>query len=220
MIVANHDTEVARLTPVLAEDGYDVVGPTEPLHALRICSTERPAAILVDVELRDLSVGEFCALARGRAGAHVPVLLFGAPQVAPLSAAFAGADAYVPVSDPSAIKHRLRTLIGRGASDDEEPLVAHYEGRHLRARFDRVEILVDGVRVDLARRELALLQFLVTHTNRVLGRTDLLAHVWHDRSDQRSRTIDTHIRRLRVKLRAAGKQIQTVPGVGYRFTEI
>jgi two-component system phosphate regulon response regulator PhoB len=65
------------------------------------------------------------------------------------------------------------------------------------------------VHVDLARRELALLQFLVTHANRVLGRRNILSHVWHEAGDGYSRTIDTHIRRLRAKLGAAGKQIQT-----------
>lgn len=102
---------------------------------------------------------------------------------------------------------------------DEQPLLWRFEGRHLAARFDRVEVLVDGERVDLTRRELALLQFLVTHANRILGRPDILAHVWQGQNDGRSRTIDTHIRRLRMKLGAAGRQIQTIPGVGYRFTE-
>jgi DNA-binding response OmpR family regulator len=102
---------------------------------------------------------------------------------------------------------------------DDHPLVTRFEGRHLAAQFDRIEILVDGRRVDLTRRELALLQFLLTHVNRILGRPDILAHVWQDQNDGPSRTIDTHIRRLRVKLGAAGRQIQTVPGVGYRFNE-
>jgi len=101
---------------------------------------------------------------------------------------------------------------------DERP-IDHYRGRHLEAHFDRVEVVVDGVRVDLTRRELALLRFLVTHTNRVLGRADLLGHAWHNENDGRSRTVDVHIRRLRVKLGAAGQQIQTVPRVGYRFSE-
>ena len=60
---------------------------------------------------------------------------------------------------------------------------------------------------------------LVAEVNRVLGRADVLGHVWRNENDGRSRTVDVHIRRLRMKLGAAGKQIQTVPGVGYRFTE-
>jgi DNA-binding response OmpR family regulator len=82
-----------------------------------------------------------------------------------------------------------------------------------------VEVIIDGARTDLTRRELALLRFLVTHANRVLGRADLLNHVWRNENDGRSRTVDVHIRRLRMKLGAAAKQIETIPGLGYRFRE-
>jgi DNA-binding response OmpR family regulator len=60
---------------------------------------------------------------------------------------------------------------------------------------------------------------MVTHRNRVLWRADVLEHVWHNENDDSSRTIDVHIRRLRMKLGMAGNQIQTVPRIGYRFSE-
>jgi DNA-binding response OmpR family regulator len=69
----------------------------------------------------------------------------------------------------------------------------------------------------LTRRELQLLQFLVTHKNLALARHDMRAHVWKGENDGRPRAIDTHIRRLRVKLGKAGEQIQTLIGIGYRF---
>jgi two-component system, OmpR family, alkaline phosphatase synthesis response regulator PhoP len=104
-------------------------------------------------------------------------------------------------------------------ADTSVILVEEFHGRCLNVWFERVAILVEGARVDLTRRELRLLQFLVSYPNRVLDRHDILTHVWHDENDGRSRTVDVHIRRLRVKLGAAGKQIQTVPGLGYRFSE-
>jgi DNA-binding response OmpR family regulator len=146
-------------------------------------------------------------------------LIFGGATAARIAPAVADADAFVSIADMLALRHRLTTLIGRGGGHDEDVLVKYYEGRRLKARFDRVEVVVDGVRVDLARRELALLQFLVTHANRVLARSDIIAQVWRDRNDDESRTVDTHIRRLRMKLRGAGRQIQTVPRLGYRFSE-
>jgi DNA-binding response OmpR family regulator len=220
VIVANADAELRQVVSSLLHDGYDAQGPMGPLDALRWCSAHRPAALLVDVELRDLSAAEFCGVVRGRpAGARIPILLFGGPAAAPMAPEAAGADAYVSAADVLTLHHRLQTLVGRAGVSDEDVLVRHYEGRHLRARFDRVEVVVDGVRVDLARRELALLQFLVTHPNRVLARSDITAQVWRNRYDKASRTIDTHIRRLRVKLRGAGRQIQTVPRLGYRFSE-
>ena len=221
LIVSNPDAELRHVVTSLVDDGYDAQGPMEPLDALRWCSKHPPAALLVDVELRDLSAAEFCGLVRGRiASARLPILLFGGPAAAPIAPPAAGADAYVSAADVQTLHHRLQALVGRAAApDDENVLVKYYEGRHLTARFDRVEVVVDGVRVDLARRELALLQFLVTHVNCVLARSDITAQVWRDRNAHASRTIDTHIRRLRVKLRGAGRQIQTVPRLGYRFSE-
>jgi DNA-binding response OmpR family regulator len=220
VIVANPDAELRQVVASLAQDGYDAQGPMGPLDALRWCSTQYPAALLVDVELRDLTAAEFCGVVRRRrSGARIPILLFGGATAAPIAPAVAGADAFASIADMLALRHRLTTLIGGAGSHDEDVLVKYYEGRHLKARFDRVEVVVDGVRVDLTRRELALLQFLVTHANRVLARSDIIAQVWRDRNDDESRTIDTHIRRLRVKLRGAGRQIQTVPRLGYRFSE-
>ena len=94
-----------------------------------------------------------------------------------------------------------------------------YESGSLTANFERIQIIVDGEEIDLTRRELSLLRFLVTHRNHVLTRHDILVNVWKGENDGQSRTIDTHIRRLRVKLGKVGKQIQTVPGVGYRFRD-
>ncbi len=57
------------------------------------------------------------------------------------------------------------------------------------------------------------------HANQILRRADILGHVWRNENDGRSRTVDTHVRRLRMKLGEAGKQIETVSGIGYRFRE-
>ena len=129
------------------------------------------------------------------------------------------ADGYISDRDLGTVADRIQSVIQPSAQSNGDALVREYRGRYLEAHFDRVEITVDGERVDLARRELALLQFLVTHPNRILNRADILSHVWRSENDGRSRTVDVHIRRLRMKLGAAGEQIQTVQSVGYRFDE-
>jgi CheY-like chemotaxis protein len=65
VIVANADAELRQVVSSLLHDGYDAQGPMGPLDALRWCSAHRPAALLVDVELRDLSAAEFCGVVRG-----------------------------------------------------------------------------------------------------------------------------------------------------------
>ena len=94
-----------------------------------------------------------------------------------------------------------------------------YTGSHLTADFDAVAISVDGAAVRLTRREFELLKFLVENRNRVLSRDRLLERVWgYDRFIE-TRSVDVHVGRLRAKLGAAGQQIETVVGLGYRFVE-
>jgi len=94
-----------------------------------------------------------------------------------------------------------------------------YTGVHLTADFDAVAISVDSASVRLTRREFELLKFLVENRNRVLSRDRLLERVWgYDRFIE-TRSVDVHVGRLRAKLGAAGAQIETVVGLGYRFVE-
>ena len=201
---------------------YEVAGPCGALEALRFCAKRMPEILLVDLQLQDITAAEFVNLIRGRAnGTRYLALFFGMPRgrrKIKLSA-LPPSDGYIAPSDVEELSERLTSLTRQASQPADEGPVTRYQGRHLDAAFDRVRVAVDGVVVDLARRELGLLQFLVTHPNQVLRRSDILAHVWRNENDGRSRTIDVHIRKLRLKLGAAGKQIQTLQGVGYRFQE-
>ena len=92
-----------------------------------------------------------------------------------------------------------------------------YRGPHLVADFDAVSVAVDGEPVKLTRREFELLRCLVENRNRVLSRDRLLSRVWGYDQSIETRSVDVHVGRLRSKLRAAGDQIETVVGLGYRF---
>jgi DNA-binding response OmpR family regulator len=82
-----------------------------------------------------------------------------------------------------------------------------------------VAISVNGEAIRLTRREFELLRYLVENRNRVLSRDRLLERVWgYDRFVE-TRSVDVHVGRLRGKLREAGRQIETVVGLGYRFVE-
>jgi DNA-binding response OmpR family regulator len=80
-----------------------------------------------------------------------------------------------------------------------------------------VSVTVDGEAVRLTRREFELLQYLVNNRNRVLSRDRLLERVWGYDNVVETRSVDVHVGRLRTKLRAAGRQIETVVGLGYKF---
>jgi hypothetical protein len=86
--------------------------------------------------------------------------------------------ARITATTPRDLALRVASFV-RSAIDDESGVgVDEYRGAHLVAHFSRVSIVVDGINIDLTRRELALLQFIVTHKNKALSRSDILAHVW------------------------------------------
>ena len=130
-----------------------------------------------------------------------------------------GADDYV--TKPFSLREltaRVRAVLRRSAKIEERPAPG-YQGEHLTADFDAVAVAVDGRAVRLTRREFELLRYLVQNKNRVVSRDRLLERVWgYDRLVE-TRSVDVHVGRLRGKLGEAGRQIETVVGLGYRFID-
>jgi two-component system alkaline phosphatase synthesis response regulator PhoP len=112
----------------------------------------------------------------------------------------------------------VRAVLRRNATVEERGPLA-YQGTHLNADFEAVSVAVDGEAIRLTRREFELLRYLVQNRNRVISRDRLLERVWgYDRLVE-TRSVDVHVGRLRNKLGTAGRQIETVVGLGYRFIE-
>lgn len=191
-------------------------------QALKLASEQQVDLIILDLNLPVLGGLEVCRLLRTRPGtAKTPIIMLTArssesDRVVGLDA---GADDYVtkPFS-PRELSARVRAVLRRGRPEEAGPPPI-YRGEHLVADFDAVSIAVDGVPVRLTRREFELLRHLVENKNRVLSRDRLLERVWgYDRMIE-TRSVDVHVGRLRGKLGAAGKQVETVVGLGYRFIE-
>ena len=119
---------------------------------------------------------------------------------------------------PREVRERLLAIVRR-IKRPPVPDLNTYIGRHLIADFERVSISVDSSAVELTRREFDLLRVLVEHRNEILTRQELLDAVWYAVSVNDHRTVDVHIRRLRAKIGVAARQIDTLPGRGYRFSE-
>ena len=139
---------------------------------------------------------------------------------AAFAAAAAGADrrlVYV-MTDSAALPLAFSDLVADLIADGR--LAASVScGQAFGGDFEAVNVVVDGEPVRLTRREFELLRYLVGNRNRVVSRDRLLERVWGYEQFIETRSVDVHVGRLRSKLGAAGNQIETVVGLGYRFVE-
>jgi DNA-binding response OmpR family regulator len=191
--------------------------------ALRAVAEVPPDLVILDLNLPAVSGFEVCRIMRARREtARIPIIMLTArgaesDRVIGLDA---GADDYV--AKPFSLRElaaRVRAVLRRAGTAAHAAAPEVYRGAHLVADFDAVAVSVDGEPVRLTRREFELLRHLVENRNRVISRGRLLERVWgYDRLIE-TRSVDVHVGRLRGKLGAAGSQIQTVVGLGYRFTE-
>jgi len=106
---------------------------------------------------------------------------------------------------------------GAGAGTDRVPAITHFSDGPLEIDFERFRVTVEGREVSLSPLEMHLLRQLAAGGGAVCSRRDLLTRVWNYDPDTTSRTVDTHIKRLREKLGLAGELIRTVRGRGYRL---
>ena len=224
VLVVEDETDIAGLIKHTLERSGDSLVEIAPSgdQALKLASEQPPDLIILDLNLPVLGGLEVCRLLRTRPGtAKTPIIMLTArstesDRVVGLDA---GADDYItkPFS-PRELAARVRAVMRRRRHDDPGPPPI-YRGQHLVADFDAVSISVDGQPIRLTRREFELLRYLVENRNRVLSRDRLLERVWgYDRFIE-TRSVDVHVGRLRGKLGVAGRQIETVVGLGYRFIE-
>jgi len=229
VLVVEDERDIAELIKHSLEKGGDIeveiTGTGD--GALKAVTEQTPDLIVLDLNLPVLSGLEVCRIMRSRATtARVPIIMLTArtSESDRVTGLDVGADDYI--TKPFSLRElaaRVRAVLRRGkaepaaAQQDADALV--YRGKHLVADFDAVAISVDGEPVRLTRREFELLRYLVSNRNRVLSRDRLLERVWgYDRLVE-TRSVDVHVGRLRGKLRHAGRQIETVVGLGYRFVE-
>ena len=190
-------------------------------QALQAAVEQVPDLILLDLNLPVLSGLEVCRILRSKPVTQgIPVIMLTArtSESDRVTGLDLGADDYItkPFSTRE-VAARVRAALRRNRPEPAAEQV--YRGRHLIADFDAVNISVDGRPIRLTRREFELLRYFVQNRNRVVSRDRLLERVWGFDRDVETRSVDVHVGRLRNKLGAAGKQIETVVGLGYRFAD-
>jgi DNA-binding response OmpR family regulator len=202
------------------ETDADIVGSGDA--ALKAVASHPPDLIILDLNLPVLGGTEVCRILRSRPDVrHIPIIMLTArtQESDRVGGLELGADDYV--TKPFSIRElaaRVKAVLRRSTKIEERP-AAEYRGARLTADFEAVAVAVDGNAVRLTRREFELLRYLVQNKNRVVSRDRLLERVWgYDRLVE-TRSVDVHVGRLRSKLGQAGRQIETVVGLGYRFID-
>ena len=112
---------------------------------------------------------------------------------------------------------RVKAILKRGVKKSDVVELERQFG-DLKIDVDSHEVHVDSSLIELTALEFRLLRELVDKRGRVQSRDSLLSEVWGYSSDVTTRTVDTHIKRLREKLGSMGKYVQTIRGVGYKFS--
>lgn len=200
----------AGFTPLFAKDGQ---------RALASARDERPDLIVLDLMLPEVDGLEVCKiLRRDNSTAAIPILMLTA-RAAEMDRVLGlelGADDYVtkPFS-PRELVLRIKKLLARVKASDEP--VARLRFGELDIDVPRHHVAVEGKGIVLTATEFKLLELLARRRGRVQTRERLLQDVWGYENPIDSRTVDTHMRRLREKLGEAARFLETIRGVGYRF---
>jgi two-component system phosphate regulon response regulator PhoB len=198
-------------------EGFTVVTATRGRDALQIAVSRPPSLVLLDVMLPDMTGWDVCRFLKADSRtAYTPVMMLTArgEEVDRIVGFELGVDDYV--TKPFSIRElvlRAKAVLRRGVPNDPPVLLAG----PLRVDVEGHRVQVDGVDIDITALEFRLLHTLMTRRDRVQTRETLLNDVWGLHLNVETRTVDTHVKRLREKLGAASALIHTVRGVGYRF---
>ena len=203
----------------LKEAGYLPIFAKDGARAIIAARDERPALIVLDLMLPEVDGLEVCKiLRRDLATSMIPIIMLTA-KAAEMDRVIGlelGADDYVtkPFS-PRELVLRIKKLLARVKASDEP--VAQLRFDELEIDVPRHAVTISGKPLVLTATEFKLLELLARRRGRVQTRDRLLQDVWGYDNPIESRTVDTHMRRLREKLGETARFLETIRGVGYRF---
>ncbi len=225
ILVVEDEADLAELVAFnLRQAGHTVVVAHDGSAALTAIRRQVPDLVLLDLMLPDMSGLEVCRrLRRDKDTGRVPVVMLTAKgeEVDRVVGFEVGADDYVvkPFS-PRELMLRVDAILRRAqapvAEEPERQTIAI--GRML-IDVPAHKVTVEGEEIPLTALEFRLLMDLATRIGRVQSRDALLERVWGYAPGIETRTVDTHVKRLREKLGAASEYVETVRGVGYRIRQ-
>ena len=219
ILVVDDEKDILEIVEFnLKKQGYQVSTASNGAKGLDAIYKKKPDLVVLDLMIPDLSGSDICKIVRQDPDLkHILILMLTArsEEKDKLRGFELGADDYLtkPFS-PKELTARVSAILKRSRLKEEEET---FSLGVLSIDFARHEVQVGKNQVQLTAKEFSLLRTLIGASGRVLSREYLLEKVWGYEYIGETRTVDVHVRRLRQKLAAAAKYVQTIKGVGYKF---
>lgn len=225
ILVVEDDQNIAKLVRYnLEKAGYRVFVTITGEDALEHLSKQMADLIILDLMLPKMDGLETCRRLKDDSRlASIPIMILTArgEEVDRVVGFELGADDYVvkPFS-PRELVLRVKTILRRGQSKSKQVQPKeNLRSGDLEIDIPRHRVSVKGKEIILTPMEFKLLTILLERRGRVQSREQLLSDVWNIEADVTTRTVDTHVKRLRQKLGKAGDVLETIRGLGYRFMD-
>ena len=203
-------------------EGYEVITASDGATGLERARSQKPDLLLLDIMLPKLSGLEVCKTLRGE-GFSAPIIMLTArgQEIDKVVGLELGADDYV--TKPFSIREllaRVKAVLRR--TDGKAKRLARYSFADVDLDFEAYKATKDGTLLELSPREFELLRYLIERKGETVSRDQLLEDVWGYESYPSTRTVDTHIAKLRAKIGDSGSEpryILTIHGMGYKFID-
>ena len=220
ILVVDDEVDVTELLSYnLKQRGFVSQSVNDPKQALEVAKTFKPDLIVLDIMMPEVSGFQVCRMIRQESTLKgIPIIFLSArtEEGDRIEGFESGADDYVckPFS-PKELMLRVLVILKRAGDGDLDLTVLQVNGINLDVEHHSVR--VHDRAVELTATEFRLLHLMMQERGKVQTRETLLKRVWNYENDIETRTVDTHMRRLREKLGEEGSGLETVRGVGYRM---
>ncbi|MBE5898007.1 MAG: response regulator transcription factor [Lachnospiraceae bacterium] len=216
ILIADDESRIRKLVnDFLSREGYEIIEASDGKEALDVFYDKNPDLVILDVMMPKFTGLEVCKEIRESSGVPIIILTAKDTESDELSGFSSGADEYIskPFS-PKILVARVNALLRRSSTFNIEDVL---DAGKIHIDINAHLVSVDGSEIVLSVKEFELLCYFINNQGIALSREKILDNVWDYDYFGDARTVDTHVKKLRAKLKEYGKYIQTIWGMGYKF---